>query len=327
MMNLSRRCKRLLLLWLPLALATVPGCEDLQAVRVAYMQMQPAGDGLLVVGHIPDEVTGQQRLGRVALMDTNGVIHHKLDERTVFAIEGITPEVIWITRKTATGNLSANSTDTLAPKPGIAQAVAAHPVLSTKYDVLGMHEGKLVLKGANGRSYTIDAAATIETLAEDAAIEKSPPTSGGKRDQVRLRLEPVPKKGDERGLKIHAELDNATAFSDSASILGSDSADLLVKSTVFAKGSVSSQISRVGPSGDILWNATLAELAAPVTIAEAELKLVALTPVGDATWLLIRASNTSRQQQKDYYEVEHRLVQLDVSTGKAAASHTVKNKP
>ena len=58
-----------------------------------------------------------------------------------------------------------------------------------------MHEGKLVLKGANSRSYTIDSAGTIETLAEDAAVDKPPPTSGGKRDQVRLRLEPIPKKG------------------------------------------------------------------------------------------------------------------------------------
>ena len=326
MTTLSRRCKSLLL-WLPLALAAAPACKDLQADRVAYMQMREAGDGLLVVGHIPDEVTGEQRLGRVALLDTNGLIHHKLDERTVFAIEGITPEVIWITRETATGDLSANATDTLEPKPGIAQAIAAHPVLSTTYDVQGMLEGKLVLQGPNSRSYTIDSSGAIEPLAEDAAFEKSPPTSGGKRDQVRLRLEPIPTRGDERGVKIHAALDNATAFSDSTAILGSDSGDLLVHSTVFAKGSVSPQISRVAPTGDLLWTATLDELAAPVTIGEAELKLVALTPLGDATWLLIRASNTSRQQQKDYYEVEHRLVQLDVGTGKVAASHTVKNKP
>lgn len=325
-MTLRRRCKNLLV-WLPLALATMPGCKDLQAERVAYMQMRAAGGGLLVVGQIPDEVTGEQRLGRVALMDTNGLIHHKLEERTACAIEGITAEVIWITRKTATGDLSANATDTLEPKPGIAEAIAAHPVLSTTYEVLGMLEDKLVLRGANNRSYSIDAAGAIEPIAEDAAFDSSPPISGGKRDQGRLRLEPISTRGDERGVKIHAALDNATAFSDSVATLGSDSGDLLVHSTVFAKGSVSPQISRVAPSGDILWTASLAELAAPITVAEAEIKLVALTPLGDAAWLLIRASKMSRQQQTDYYEVEHRLVQLDVSTGQAAASHTVRNKP
>lgn len=326
MMHLSHRRTRLLV-WIPLALAAITSCKAVQAERVAFMQMRAAGDGLVVVGHIPDELTGEQRLGRIALMDTKGVLQHKLDERTVFAIEGITPEVIWITRKTATRDLSANAIDTLAPKPGIAEAIAAHPVLSTTYDVVGVHEGKAVLQGANRRNYTVDLAGTIETLAKDAAIDEPPATSGGKRDAVRLRLEPIPKKGSDRDVKIHAALDNATAFTDSAAVLGPDSADLLVYSTVLGKGSVSSQLSRVAPSGELLWSATLAELAAPVAIADAEMKLVALTPLGDATWLLIRASKTSRHQQTDYYEVEHRLVRLDVSTGKAAESHTVRNKP
>jgi len=323
---LTRRhlCQRLLV-WLPLLLGAVPACKDLQASRIAYMQMQPAGEGFVVAGHIPDEVTGEQRLGRVALMDTNGVIHHKLDERTVFAIEGITSEVIWITRKTATKDLSANTTDTLAPKPGITEAIAAHPVLSTSYDVLGLHEGKLVLQGANSRSYTIDAAGSIEPLTEDTDTEKSPPRSEGNRDQVRPRLEPIPKS--DRGTKIHAALDNASAFTDSATVLGAASPDLVVLSTAFAKGSVSSQISRVGPSGMILWTSSLAELAAPLKLSEAETKLVALTPHGDATWLLIRASKTTRHQQTDYYEVEHRLLRLDVDTGAAAEVSTVRNEP
>lgn len=95
----------------------------------------------------------------------------------------------------------------------------------------------------------------------------------------------------------------------------------------FASGTTSSQISRVAPAGEILWTSTLAELAAPLTLSDAETKLVTLTPRGDAAWLLIRASKTSRHQQTDYYEVEHRLVRLDVKTGAAAESHTVKQKP
>ncbi len=327
MTNLSRQLKRLLASVSFVALAAVAGCESLQAERIAYMQMQVAGDGFVLAGHIPDEVTGEQRLGRVALMDTKGVIGHKLSERTVFAIEGVTPEVIWITRETATRTLSANATHSLTAKPGIAEALAAHPVLSNTYDVLGMHEGKPVLQGANRRRYTIDAQGAIEELAGSAAVDKTrPPTSGGKRDQVRLRLEPIPNKGDERGVKIHAALDNPTAFTDSPAVLGADSPDLLVQSTAFAKGSVSSQISRVAPSGEILWSATVAELAAPVTVADPKIELVAFTPLGDAAWLLIRASNNTRHQQQDYYEVEHRLVRLEVSTGKAAEAHTVKAK-
>ncbi len=326
MLNLRRRGARLLAT-ISLLLTTAPACKDLQAERVAYMQMQPAGDGLLVVGHIPDALTGEQRLGRIALLDTKGIIQHTLDERTVFAVEGITPEVVWITRKTITGDLSANATDTLAPMPGIGEALAGHPVLSTSYNALGMHGDKLVLEGADSRRYTIDAAGSIETLAEGATIEAPPPTTGGLRDQVGLRLEPLPKGADERNARIHAALDNPTAFTDSTTLLGADSTDLLVQSTVFAEGTASSQISRVSATGDILWSATLAKLAAPLTIQDAETKLVALTPLGDTAWLLIRASTMSRHQQQDYYEVEHRLVRLDVGTGAAAESHTVRARP
>lgn len=289
--------------------------------------MRAAGDGLILVGHTPDELTGEQLLGRVALMDTKGLIHHKLDERTVFAIEGVTGDAVWLTRKTATHDLSANAIDTLAPIPGVAEAIAAHPVLSTTYDVLGTYDGKAVLQGANSRSYTVDTSGTIETLAEGVAVDKPAARSSGKRDEVRPRLEPIPKKGSARDVKIRAALDNPTAFSDSRAALGSDSPDLLVHSTALATGSVSSQISRVAPSGDIVWSATLAELAAPVTVADAETTLVALTPRGGATWLLIRASKMSRHQQTDYYEVEHRLIRLDVNTGKAAESYTVEDKP
>jgi len=325
MMQLRLQCKRLVAC-LPLILATMSGCKAVQAERIALMQMQAAGDGLVVVGHIPDELTGEQGLGRIGLMDTKGVIHHKLDERTVFAIEGITPDVIWVTRKTATNDLSANAIDTLAPKAGITEALDGHPVLSTAYDVLGTHDGKAVLQGADSRSYTIDATGAVAKLPEGATVSKPATTTGGKRDQVRLNLEPIPKKGSDRNVKIHAELDNPSLFSDSAAVLGKDSPDILVQSTAFATGSVSSQLSRVAASGEVLWNATLADLAAPVAVADAELKLVALTPLGDATWLLIRASKTSRQQQTDYYEVEHRLVRLDASNGKAAEAHTVKTK-
>lgn len=311
---------------IPLALALLPACKNIQAERIAFMQMQPAGDGFVLAGHIPDEVTGEQRLGRVALIDTKGLIHHKLDERTVFGIEGITSDVIWITRKTATKDLSANATDTLAPQPAIAKAIAEHPVLSTTCDVLGTHEGKAVLEGADGRSYTIDTAGTIAKLADGASIEKPAATSGGKRDQVALQLEPIPNKGSDRDKKIRAKLDNPTMFSQSAAVLGADSPDILVNSTVLAKGSVSSQLSRVDPSGAIVWDVTLAELAAPVTITDAQTKLVALTSLGDATWLLIRASNSTRHQQTDYYEVEHRLVRIDPSTGNAAEAHTVRIK-
>ncbi len=290
------------------------------------MQMRAAGGDLLLVGHIPDELTGEQRLGRVALMDTKGIVHHKLDERTVFAIEGVTRDVVWITRNTATRDLSANTIDTLAAKPGIAEAIAAHPVLSTTYDVLGMHEGRPVLEGADSKRYTVDVEGTIETLAKDAAIDPPPATSGGKRDQVRLRLEPIPTQNTERAAKIRAALDNAVAFADGGAVLGGDSPDLLVHSTVFANGSTATQISRVAPSGDVLWSATPEALAGPVAVANAEFELVALTPLGGATWLLVRASNTSRYQQQDYYEVEHRLVRLDASTGTAAESHTVKNR-
>ena len=41
MMNLSRQCKRLLM-WLPLALATVPACKDLQAERIGHASTQAA---------------------------------------------------------------------------------------------------------------------------------------------------------------------------------------------------------------------------------------------------------------------------------------------
>lgn len=49
--------------------------------------------------------------------------------------------------------------------------------------------------------------------------------------------------------------------------------------------------------------------------------------MGDTTRLLIRASKTSRHQQNDYYDVEHRLIRLDLATGKPAEAHRVKSKP
>ena len=75
----------------------------------------------------------------------------------------------------------------------------------------------------------------------------------------------------------------------------------------------------------MLWSVAIAELAAPISVNEAETTLVAITRLGDSTWLLIRSENESRARGEQYYEVEHRIVRLDLESGKAAESHRVSD--
>jgi hypothetical protein len=311
----------------PALLLLLLSCEGIEVKRVAFMQMRPVGDNLLVLGHVPKELTGYGQMGRVALVSKEGKILATVDERTTFAVEAVGADVVWLTRETPTGDLSAHDIRTLAPIKGISEAIAAHPVLSNHHEVEGSYAGSPVLVGPNSRKYSINETGKIEQLPDDVEIDEGPPIEGSDRDSARILAEPVRKGASARDDKILETLDNASILSQSPEVLGAETKDVLVQSTLYTTEGMSVQIQRVTPMGEVSWVAAIPDLAKPVSIAGAEAKLVSITRLGGETWLLLRSSKQERHRGEDYYEVEHRIVRLDPETGTAAASHLITGGP
>lgn len=282
---------RVLALALVALLALVPGCKKVEAVHIAYTQVFAAGDQLLLVGSVPDELTGYSELHRIALVGTDGRVRKSVDERSVFHVAGVTADVVWLSRGGAPPGLEARALDTLAVEPGIAEALKGHDALAATYDVLGIHEGRAALDGPDGNRYSVDVSGTIAPLAADAPVLPRAAKRVPARDEA---------------------------------VLGTDPPSVLVHGTEFKGGAPLETLGREDANGTTAWTTTVADLAAPVGIKDAKVSLVGTARLGDAVWLVTRASRTTRENQQDYYEVEHRLVRLDPATGTASESHLVQ---
>ncbi|MEM7158346.1 MAG: hypothetical protein AAF799_36240 [Myxococcota bacterium] len=273
-------------------LAVVPGCKKAEAVHIAYSQLFAAGDQLLLVGSVPDELTGYRELNRIALVGTDGAVRKSVDERNAFHVAGVTSDVVWLSRGTAPPGLEARALDTLAPQPGIADALKGHDALAATYDVIGIQDGRAVLDGPDGKRYSVDRSGAIAPLAGDAEVRPKPSKRVPARDET---------------------------------VLGTDPPSVLVFGSDFQGGAPVETLSREDANGTTAWTTAVTELAAPVGIDEAKVSLVGTARLGESVWLVTRASRTTRRDQQDYYEVEHRLVRLDPATGRATESHLIQN--
>lgn len=279
-------------------------------------------DTLLVAGVSgKDSDVDRRRWSRIALLGLDGELRNIQRQRGPLQVIGVTDDLVWL--RSHERGYHARTLPDLTLVEGMDATVKNHPVLSNRVQTEGFTEDFLVVRGADGKKYSVTRDGTIEKLPEDVEYQ---------RRETRLPTEPKEEafevvKALQKTIKEAEVLETPSVVTDQRTrgpyrFENPDS--VLVKSLEYVKGGRSQELHRVGVDGEVLWSATAAQLMDAFDLDGQTIFFDWVGAQDGKIVALIELSEYSRGYEGEDYSMHlQKIVEIDPKDGSVVASRDV----
>jgi hypothetical protein len=295
-------------------------------------------DSLLAVSRPRDNRTtttyGPRACARLSLLRLDGTIERTVDDCNGWIrLAGLGDGVAWL--NSSDRGLHARRLGDLSLVPSIEEAIAAHPILSRpgrgnhKANVMGMHEGQVVLEGADQRLYTVASNGTIEQREKNFVYQRRGSNENSSVPEA-VVLGKVSVTRDS-GTMMITDLDGIIqprivvrdGLDDPVMLEDPESVILVSMDLVGPSGR--QQLSRVTLDNEVLWTTTIRDLAGPIDLGRPpSYRTVWVDVIDGALWAIIEASVRVKSSDGDTSRrFGARLVRIDPHTGRSLAVHEI----
>ena len=302
--------------------------EHYQVRRVVPL---PSGELMLVQRMGMENNTGDR--ARLVRVDRAGSVKQiGEDVRGALRFLALTGDRAWF--ESYDEGLHQRTVTDLQIVSGTKAALDAHSMLAKGFDVLGTANGRLVLKGRDGKHYTLSSSHSIEQHGRDFDFDRLPPREFQNPDFGRVAEGSVARVGDQAVTLSQVDLLKPKAVLDQTSgepLTFDDPPSALAYSIDFEGNGGSAILSRVHAGSKIGWSVVARDAVGPIQWeGEPGFPIRWVEQTDDATLtMLVEITSWYRSHEGDQWGVfEPHLIELDAKDGSvrsARALHIVES--